>query len=434
MAIADFSYLLVPIAGYIGGLVLSYFFGLVVVATENYSSSKIEEMLESASDRSKAKAKYYDGKWKEILTTAVCCRIAANIVVFYPLFFIDYRPTTMLANVLLAVLLIVLIFLFGYVFPSVYAKRGEEAIFLRFAPVLYALSIPLYPLVRIQLLSDRLVGKFTGRRLEGSDSLTEEEILDVVSDGEFEGVIEEDELEMIENIFKFDDVPVSEVMTPRSRMIVIDGNATLQEAATLALDAGHSRIPVYTDDKENVIGVLYAKDLLEYWGDPSSAEKRIKQIKRKAFYVPETKKISDLFKEFKSQHVHFAVVLDEYGGTSGVVTIEDIIEVIVGDIEDEYDVDHDVQIVRLSADMFSIDARIEIEDVNESLSVNLPVSDKYDTLGGLMLNELGKIPVPGESISIGRYKLTVLESSARNISRISLTFIKPEREDEIDGD
>ncbi len=433
-SIADFGTFWVPFAAYFFGLLLSYFFGLVVVATENYSSSKIEEMLEKADERIRNRALYFDKMWKDILTTAIFCRMATNIVVFYPLFFAEYRPNSTFGLVALVIGLLLLLFLFGHVLPNVYAKRGEEALFLRFAPLLNALSYPLYPLVKIQLISDHIVGKFTGRRPEGSDSLTEEEILDVVSDGELEGVIEEQELEMIENIFKFDDVPVSEVMTPRSKTVVIAGNAPLKEAATLALDVGHSRIPVYFNDKENVVGVLYVKDILEYWGDESASTMTVKQIMRDAFYVPETKKISELFKEFKTQHVHFAVVLDEYGGTSGVVTIEDILEVIVGDIEDEYDTNADVQIVRLSADIYNIDAKVEIEDINERLDTSLPISEKYATLGGLMLDVLGKIPITGESIVVANCKLTVLESSAKNIRRISLELIRPEEDEELDGD
>ena len=425
-------------AAYIGGLVLTFFFGLLVYAIEHYSSSKYEVLIEKLGEKAKRKAQYFDNNWLDLLSVAAFLKLASIAFLFVLLVLGKPSFESLPSMGLFLLLLVALMYVFSYEAPKHAAKLGEEEIFLKYAQFLTLLMFPLYPVVLFRKGIEWFTGKLTGRKAESPDRITEEEILDIVSDGEHEGVIEEQELEMIENIFKFDDLPASEVMTQRTAITTINADASLEEAAKLAVLAGHSRIPVSDGDKDNIVGILYVKDLLKYWKDKESVSIAVKRIMRDAYYVPETKPISRLFSDFKQQHIHFAVVLDEYGGTAGVITIEDIIEEIVGEIEDEYDKDSSLIITSAPDGSFVINAKTPIEEINSRLEYRLPESDSYDTIGGLVLEVLGHIPVGGENITVGDYEMTVLEADARSIKKLSLKFVERIGENgeerEVDGD
>jgi len=410
------------LALFLVGLALSYLFGLIVAATENYSSSKMEEMTKEFDEDEKRRAKRYDERWRDILYTALFSRVVSNVFVLLPPIVAEHSSAGRAFAVLLGA--VIALFLAGYAFPRAVARRGEEKIFLRYAPFMHILVFPFYPVVLLGRFSDRFVGRMTGKLVDGSTEITEEEILDMVSDGELEGLIEEDEAEMIEKILHFDDLPVSEVMTPSAEVTAIDAEADLKQAVELALRAGHSRIPVFSGERREIVGVLYVKDLLRYWDDPSARHRKVRDIAREAYFIPESKKISDLFREFKAKHIHFAVVLDEYGGTSGIVTIEDILEEIVGEIEDEYDVRKAGDLARLPDGSWIVDGRIEIEELNRRLHLSLPENDRYDTVAGLILDALGKIPSRGECVELAGCKLTVLESDEKTIKKVTLTKVE----------
>lgn len=250
--------------------------------------------------------------------------------------------------------------------------------------------------------------------------VTEEEIHTLIDVGEQEGVINRDEHAMIDAVLDLGDTLVREILVPRTEMVAVEITTPVTEVLETIIEAGHSRIPVYEGDLDHIAGILYAKDLLKLWGKLPE-EISIRSICRKAYFIPETKTTADLLKEFKLRRVHMAVAVDEYGGTSGIITIEDILEEIVGEIRDEHDPVEQSSISRLDDGSYIFDARSHIEDVEDELNVQLPRGE-YDTLGGFLSHLLGHVPAQGEQ---GRYEtmlFTVEKADARKVSTIKVSI------------
>ena len=260
--------------------------------------------------------------------------------------------------------------------------------------------------------------KMLGRFLAGRKRVTEEEIHELMNAGEEEGLINEEENEMIRSIFALRDTVVREIMVPRTDMACISLDTSFRDVLSSIIDCGHSRIPVFDGTIDNVVGLVYAKDLLKYWGlDESAVE--LRKILRTPYFIPETKNLEELLHEFKKKRIHIAIVIDEYGGTSGLVTIEDLLEQIVGDIQDEYDLEEE-WVVEGDDGASVVDARLPIEDLEERFGIEIE-RDKFDTVGGLIVHLTGRIPTQGEEVEIGAIRLTVLEADARKIKKVSIS-------------
>ncbi len=239
---------------------------------------------------------------------------------------------------------------------------------------------------------------FGSRDQEEKQAQTEEEILSLVEEGQEKGLIEDDTKSIIENVFDFDDTVVYEIMTHRRDMTALEDTDDLKTVVDVAIESGHSRIPVWRDDIDNIIGILYVKDLLRYVGAPAPANFKLSAILRPALFVPRTKDCRSLFGFMQKNKTQIAVVVDEYGGTEGIITLEDLIEDILGNIQDEYDKEED-EIRRLSDGKFTVDGSTAIEDVEELTGVELS-DDDSETIAGFMLSNLGRIPAAGEQPSI----------------------------------
>src|SRR6266571_2511475 len=249
----------------------------------------------------------------------------------------------------------------------------------------------------------RLVG---GEMKHRGPFVTEEELRLLVSVGEKEGVLEEEETEMIHSIFEFADTTVREVMIPRIDMVTLESDATVDQAVDLALQGGFSRIPVYEESIDNIIGVLYTKDMLKQLREDHNTLP-VRDLVRPAYFVPETKKLDDLLREIRQKRTHMAIVVDEYGSVAGLVTIEDLVEEIVGDIQDEYDREENLY-ERISDDEYIFDAKISIDEFNDVMGTELDDED-YETLGGLMYALLDKIPNVNDTITFEGLTFTVLQ-------------------------
>lgn len=268
------------------------------------------------------------------------------------------------------------------------------------------------------------------------ENVTEEEIRMMVDVGGEKGVIEDAQKEMIDNIFEFDDLDAGDIMTHRTEMTAIEVSRSLEEVAELAVENGYSRIPVFEEDPDNIIGVLYAKDLLQYVGRSIPKDLTIAKVMRKALYVPETQSCADLFKAMSESHTQFAVVVDEYGGTAGLATLEDVLESIVGNIQDEYD-EEEEEINRIDETTFTIDAIADLDEVDELLGTTIPEGD-YDTLGGFVVSLLGYLPTEADGKPVvAEYKnlrFTVLSYEERRIGKIKVEILPveepPEEEDD----
>jgi len=251
----------------------------------------------------------------------------------------------------------------------------------------------------------------------GRKKITEEEIQEVITAGEEEGLINPEENAMIQSIFHLRDTVVREIMVPRNDMGCIDSNDGIQDILAKIIAFGHSRLPVYDGTLDNIIGLVYAKDLLKYWGMDISAFD-LRKILRAPYYIPETKNLEQLLQEFKRKRVHMALVIDEYGGTSGLVTIEDLLEQIVGDIQDEYDLEED-WLVQQPDGSTVVDARLPIEELEEYLGIDIE-REMFDTVGGLIFHLTGRIPRSGEVIESEDIVMTILDADERKIRRVRI--------------
>lgn len=256
--------------------------------------------------------------------------------------------------------------------------------------------------------------------------LSEDGLRFLIHVGEGEGVIEEDEKQMIAGIFEFGETTVREIMVPRLDVVAVEVSAPLSEALDLIIENGHSRIPVYEESIDHLLGVLYAKDLLLCLRD-GSQDTPIRQLLRRAYFVPQTKKLDELFEEMQARRIHMALAVDEYGGTAGLVTVEDLVEEIVGEIQDEYD-SEEPQLKMLAPDTYVFNARYDIDEVSSLIDADLSAAhESIDTLGGFIYSQLGRVPEQGESIRYKGWRLTVLSVDSRRIEQVRVEpFHSPE--------
>ncbi len=322
------------------------------------------------------------------------------------------------------------LFIYAEMIPKTFAINNPERVAgLVVRPVSWLTKI-FYPLAFIFIRIANFFVTLFGGKIVRRPFVTEEEIKMMVTVGAEEAQIEEEEKEMIHSIFEFGDTIVREVMIPRPDMIVVESGAAVEEVLEQVVGAGHSRIPVYEDSIDNVIGLMYAKDLLTFLNGPRHEQEEavIKKLMRPAYFVPETKHVSELLKEMQLKKTHMAVVLDEYGGTAGLVTIEDLLEEIVGEIFDEYDLEEPMVEV-LSDDTYRMDGRTPMDEAREVFGVNLP---EYggETIGGFVYDLFGHIPSRGEVVKYDSLRFEVEKVHGRRISKIVVTKDEP---DELEG-
>ncbi len=313
--------------------------------------------------------------------------------------------------------------MFGEMLPSAFASTRPDSLAILVAAPMGLLLTVLSPITRSMLwLSNKLVASFGGRG--NAPYVTEEEIKTLVDAGSEEGVIENEEKEMIYSIFQFGDTIAREIMVPRIDIVAVDVDTSLNEALDLILSQGHSRLPVYEGSIDSIFGLLYAKDLLAVWRDEKHQQRKVRELMRPAYFVPESKKAGALLEDLQQRKIHMAIVIDEYGGTAGLVTIEDLIEEIVGDIQDEYDPEAEAEYEKISDDEYVFDAGINLDDVNRLLDVELP-TDESDTLGGYVFSELGKVPLAGEVFQANRLEIKVETITGRRIRKVRVKRLPP---------
>jgi len=259
-------------------------------------------------------------------------------------------------------------------------------------------------------LMDRLVHAM------GGGPRDRDEILEILREAQGRELFDADTLSMVEGVFEVVEMRVRDIMIPRGQMVVVEREATLAELLPLVIDSGHSRFPVIDEDRDNVAGVLLAKDLLKLSAEAEEgAPFRVADVMREATFTPETKRLNVLLKEFRSNRVHMAIVLDEYGGTAGLVTIEDVLEEIVGEIDDEHDIEEEGIDIRAHGDgRYSVRALTPIEEFNEALGTAFG-TEEFDTIGGLVMQHVGHMPKTGESAEIDGCQFRVLAADSRRL-------------------
>lgn len=276
-------------------------------------------------------------------------------------------------------------------------------------------------------LAIHLMGQ-TEKGLQQITAPTDDELKTWVEQGQVDGALEKEERQMIYSIFRFGDTLAREIMIPRLDMLALDVQTSIPDALNVLVESGHSRIPIYEDTVDNIIGLLYAKDLLKYLQDPEHAPS-LRDILRPVYFIPEAKKLDDLLTELQTRRIHMAIVVDEYGGVAGLVTLEDIIEEIIGEVQDEYDQGEELPYTQISAEECVFKGSIDLDDFNEVMGTSLP-KENTETLGGFMYSEIGRVPTGGEEIRVDRLKLVVEQVIGRRILKIRATRLPPENIDE----
>ncbi len=333
---------------------------------------------------------------------------------------IPYSTLRVISFVLITLVLSFVTLVFGELVPKRIAMIKSEQLSFAVGGLLYGLSVICKPVVFVLSKSTNLVARLFGvGPSEESEEVTEEEIRMMIDVGKEKGSIEEMEGEMINNVFEFDNITVDEVMTHRTDVVAVSSADKLEEIITLALSEGYSRLPVYEEDIDNIIGLLYVKDLLKLVGRTQEKVFSVRDYMRPAFYIPESNKCRVLFKEMTARKMQMAIVVDEYGGTAGIVTMEDLLESIVGEIQDEFD-NEDEEIIQIGEHAFLIDGATDIEDVNETLDINIPESDDYDSLGGYILSVIGRIPSGNDHsvVTFDDVTFTILTVEERRIAKV----------------
>lgn len=427
-------------------ILVNAFFAMSELAIISLNDNKIDKMAEDGNKKAKKIVKLTENSSKFLSTIQIGVTLAgfltsASASTTFASMITNALRGTVVYNALgeglingIAVVIVTIIMSYfslvlGELVPKKIAMQVPEKISFKIVDILLLFSKLFAPLVKILSVSTNAVVRLLGFNPHADEeTVTEEEIRMMVDVGGEKGVIEDVQKEMINNIFEFDDLDAGDIMTHRTDMVAVEVGDDLSEVVDTAVSEGYSRIPVYEDDQDNIIGIVYVKDLLAYVGKKMPA-KSLRDIMRTPMYVPESKICGDLFKEMTEKRTQMAVVVDEYGGTAGIVTLEDIVEAIVGNIQDEYD-DEDEEISKINETTFTIDGMTNLEEVAELTGTELP-EGSYDTVAGFIIKELGLLPEEGKTYEVNykNLKLTVLSVDERRIDKVRVEIL-PSTENE----
>lgn len=416
-------------------IIVNAFFAMSEIAIISLNDNKIERMADEGHKKAKLVMKLTQNSSRFLstiqigvtlagfLTSASAATSFADALSVSVSQWLTAVPRGLIHGV--SVVLITLIISFfslvlGELAPKRIAMQAPEKISFAAVPILIFFAKAAKPLVKVLSVSTNAIVRLFGFDPNASlENVTEEEIMMMVDVGEEKGVIENVQREMINNVFEFNDLDAGDIMTHRTDMVAVEADdTTFEELVQLAIETGFSRIPLYDDDPDNIIGIIYVKDLLRYVGKQMPGKDTLRNIMRDAYYIPETKPCGEIFAEMSSKRIQLAVVVDEYGGTAGIVTLEDLVEAIMGNIQDEYD-QEDEEISRIDENTFTIDGVTDIDEVNELIGTELPEGE-YDTLGGYIISRLRYLPKDGE-MNVVQYEnvtFTVLNVGERRIGKI----------------
>jgi CBS domain containing-hemolysin-like protein len=323
-----------------------------------------------------------------------------------------------------AVVASAVLFVAAEVAPKTLAVQRSEDVARWTAPWVAWFARPLWPLASLLIKLGNVLAP--GKGLAQGPFVTEDDLREMIDVAESDEVIEESEREMIHSIFELGDTVVREIMVPRPDMVVVSQDAPLGDVLDTILQAGHSRIPVYADDRDKIVGLVYAKDVLRRLHVGGAEEGAWADLLRPPYFVPELKRVDELLRELQAEKVHLAIVVDEYGATAGLVTIEDILEEIVGEIVDEYDNEAPL-IEQTSEGGLRVDARLPVDELGELLACELP-NEEWDTVGGLLFGLLGHVPTPGEHVEVAGLRLTAERLHGRRIATVTVDRLEPTAE------
>ncbi|MBX2851583.1 MAG: hemolysin family protein [Phycisphaeraceae bacterium] len=406
----------------IAACLLGCYFAACHTALKTFSRRKLTEQLEEA-DKAKLAQHFIDRVDAMLLMTGVL-RIAFSTAIALGVLRVversagfdspwaDYASAFAVAALLLSVFIVAI--------PTSWARYSRETLLALSAPMLLLLTVVFAPIAAALHLIDPMVRRISGVDLIGdNDNDLSEEVLSTIEQHDTDEEIDQTQRDMLEKIIELSDRSAGEIMTPRTDVDGMEAVGGLMQVRESVLEIGHSRIPVYEESLDNIVGILYVRDLVQFVG--SEEDFKLKSLLREPFLVPESKPVLDLLAEFRQRKVHLAIVLDEYGGTAGLITIEDVLEEIVGEIQDEYEEDEVEPTIQDTGEgVCEVDARVEIPALEDHLEIDLPEDREYDTVGGLVFAELGRIPEVGESFEIEGHTVIVTDAERTKVLKVRI--------------
>lgn len=416
-------------------ILVNAFFAMSEIAIISLNDNKIEKLAEEGDKKARQIQKLTQNSSNFLSTIQIGVTLAGFLTSasaadsFSPIITAAIAPhvnipESVISTISLIIITIIISYfslVFGELAPKKIAMQKSEKVSYKVVGFLLFFMNATKPFVKILSFSTNAVVRLFGIDPSADEeNVTEEEILMMVDVGEEKGVIENAQAEMINNIFEFDDIDAGDIMTHRVDMTAVEADEPVSEVIKVAIQDGYSRIPVYDDDPDNIIGIVYVKDLLKYIGKELPVAKTIREVMRSAYFIPETKKCGELFKEMSEKRIQMAIVVDEYGGTAGLLTLEDIVESIVGNIRDEYD-DEDEEISKINDNTFTVEGTTDLDEVDELIGAKIPEGD-YDTIAGFIINELGYLPKNGDmdTVELDNLKFTVLSVEDKRIGKVRI--------------
>ena len=408
-------------------LIVSAFFSSSETALTSLSKIKVAQIVKSGSKN----AKYFNLWMKhpnKMLNTILIGNNVANIFASVLAGSLANKLSGSSQIAITTAVMTILILFFGEITPKTFAKHNAEAISAFFIRPLVLLYYLFYPFTYVINIFVKVVIKIMGGKIDKEQPLiTEDEIEFMINVGEEEGILEDETKEMMHNIMDIKDISVKEIMVPRTEMVAVSIDSTIDDVLKVIEEYEFSRIPVYENDLDHIAGILYVKDLIMYAKEGlKNLNIDLKNMIKEPFFVPETKNIYDLFKEFQSKRVHLAIVIDEYGGVAGIATMEDILEEIVGEIRDEYDSAEEDEFVEVNENTFLVDAGMDLDDFCEKLGIEKTEDmEDYETVGGLIYDLADKIPSEGEELDFGdKFRIKVLKTEGNKIVKVEVKRIE----------
>jgi putative hemolysin len=416
-------------------ILINGFFVAAEIAFVSVRRTRLDELAEAGDRRAKrAQVLMRDpGRFLAVIQVAITflgalasavAAVSIVTVVSEPLrqiaFLADYADTIALLFVtsIVAIVSIVL----GELIPKGLALGNPDRIALTVSGPITLFAKIVSPLVAVLVALTRLISKPFGIDPTRTPELSAAEIRLIVEQGSQQGVLEAEEEQMISAVMSLSDSKLHEVMVPRIDIVAIDQEASFDDAVTLVLTEGHSRTPLYKESVDHIVGILYAKDLLRIIA-AGGPRPRLRDIMRPALFVPESQAVDDLLNELQRRRVHMAIVLDEYGGTAGLVTIEDLLEEIVGEIQDEFDEEEPMKVIVREGEAI-LDGRADIDEMGELVDPALELEDdeEYDTVGGFVYHRIGRVPVVGDTVAVDPFKITVIKVIGRRVGKVRVTW------------
>ena len=415
-------------------LVLLFFTSFLSAAESALSSLKQIHLKSDSKEKEKTKESELLKLWlenpNELLTTLLFVKtISYSSMVFTGIYLIKKIYAKGLYLGISFFVLIIFILLFSELIPRLVARNNIYGVSKTLIIPLNTVRIILRPLIRLFIhISRFIVGIFKIKVKDQMFEITEDEILTFLKAGTESGVFEEGEEEMITSIFEFSETTVKEILTPRINVFALEAESKIDDVWDEILDQGFTRIPIYTETIDKIVGTVHLKDLLHY-NRKTRENPPIKDFMKEAYFVPITKPLVELLEEFKLKQLHMAIVIDEYGGTQGIVTIEDLLEEIVGEIRDEFDQEEE-NIQQIREKIFDIKGDTPIEEVNDKLEIEIPLSEEYDTISGYIQDKLGKVAEVFDQVRGNNFVLKVTDVNNKRVERVRVIIIEQKEDDE----